>query len=198
MGTIRYRTATQADAPEIAELIAIASGGMVEFLFQDFAPNLDELLAILTIAVANHLSEMSYNNTDVAVFRGNVVGMANSYPADRHRLTETMKRFFSPERLSAIADFYSSRVEGSFYLSTIAVRENCRSQGIGTALIERVKAKAKRQNFSALSLIVWSDNVEAIRLYQQQQFQPVKRVQVGQHPLLPHANGCILMKCPLM
>jgi len=198
MKKIIYRAAAQTDAPAIAPLTVLASGGMIEFLFQDFAPTTRDLLDVLTIAIANHFGELSYRNTTVAIADGVMVGMANSYPAAKHRMTETMKNFFAPERLVVIQDFYQSRVEGSFYLSTIAVKPEFRCQGIGTQLLKMTQNRAKEEGFSHLSLIVWSDNLTAIHFYKKQAFEEVKRVKMGSHPLLPHRNGCLLMNCSLV
>ncbi len=194
---MRIRPATPSDAPEIVTLTSLASGGLIDFLFQDL--NIDATRdEVLKTGVLDEVGELSYRNTDVAVARDRVVGIATSYPAARHRMTADIQQLFTAERLRVLQDFYQSRVEGSWYLDTLAVKPEFQRQGIGTQLILATQEKAKLRGFKQLSLITFADNINAITLYQRLGFEPVKSIKLGAHPQLPHTQGCILMKCNLM
>ena len=192
---ISYRPARSTDAAAIAQLTMIAADGLVDFLLADLVPNTssEELLSSL---IAQEQGEASYRNTEVAVMVEQVIGIAQSYAATRHRITDEMRDFLPAERLEHLTDFFNSRVEDSWFLDTLAVAPAYQGQGIGRQLIERVKQQARDQGYPSVSLIAWADNQDAIRLYQRQEFQPVKSIQVTPHPLLPH-SGAILFNCRL-
>lgn len=191
------RSAHPADTPEIIALTVLASGGLIDFLCQDLKIDMtrDE---VLRAGILAEQGELSYHNTDVAVCEDQVVGIAASYPASQHRMTAEMQQLFSTERLIVLENFYNSRVEGSLYLNTLAVKPTFQRQGIGTQLIQATKEKARLRGFEQLSLMVLVHNIDAIRLYHQQGFESVKSIPLGSHPQLPHNPGCILMKCDLI
>ncbi|MGB3533672.1 MAG: GNAT family N-acetyltransferase [Microcoleaceae cyanobacterium] len=190
------RPATPSDVSEIVTLTCMASGGLIDFLFQDLKIDAtkDE---VLRTGVLDETGELSYRNTDVAVEQDQVVGIATSYPAARHRMTTEIQQLFTAERLKVLQDFYSNRVDRSWYLDTLGVKPEFQRQGIGTQLIQATKEKANLQGFEQLSLMTFADNISAINLYQRIGFEAVKSVQLGDHPQLSHQQGCILMKCDL-
>jgi ribosomal protein S18 acetylase RimI-like enzyme len=192
--TVIYRAATIEDAVEIAELTNIAADGLTEFLFADLVPDATTT-EILRLLVEHEEGVLSYRKTEVAECDGEVVGIACTYPAAEHRITPGLEQFYHRDRLEALHDFYTSRVEGSLYLNTLAVQVNFRDRGIGSSLIDRAKQKAQKQGFSSLSLIVWANNFKAIRLYQRHGFAAVKSIKISPHPLLKQQGGCILMDC---
>ena len=196
MNNITYRRAALTEAGEIAQLINMASGGMIDFLFHDLTPDLTTL-EVITMAVESEIGELSYHQIDVAVSKKMVVGIANSYSATKHQITDSMKTFFPPDRLAAVYEFYQTIIEDSYYLNALAVLPEYRRQGIGEILISKIKKKAINLGFSVLSLMVWTDNTEAIIFYKNQDFREVKLIPIVSHPLLPHPEGCILMCCPL-
>ncbi|MGB3510545.1 MAG: GNAT family N-acetyltransferase [Microcoleaceae cyanobacterium] len=196
MNNITYRRAYPTEAAEIAKLINMASGGMIDFLFHDLTTDLTTL-EIITMAVENQVGELSYRQIEVAIFEEMVVGIANSYSATKHQITDSMKTFFPPDRLAVVREFYETSIEDSYYLNALAVLPEYRRQSIGKALISRIKKKGINLGFSDLSVIVWTDNTEAIIFYKNQSFREVKSIPIIYHPLLPHSEGCILMCCPL-
>lgn len=191
------RPAQPTDVSEIVNLTRLAADGLIEFLFDDFTreATLEELLKAGVLA---EVGVLSYRNTDVAVCQDQVVGIATSYPASQHQMTAEMKQLFAAERLSILEEFYQSRVEGSWYLDTLGVHPEFQHQGIGTQLLQATKEKAKKQHYQQLSLIVFTDNITALSLYQKQGFQQVKLIQIGNHPQLPQQKSCILMQCYLV
>ena len=77
------------------------------------------------------------------------------------------------------------------------VYEKYRKKGIGKSLIEHTKRKALDEGYDELSLIVFSDNTNAIKFYNDNEFEYVKSIDLKPHKLIPHDGGCILMKCAL-
>lgn len=189
---VTYRQGRKEDSLKIAELDYIASAGAAEFLFHDLVPD-----STPTQVIANELENdfypHTYRNAIVAESNNQVVGMALSFPSEFHCITNQMKDFFPPERLEHFNEFFSTRVEGSYLLDTIAVEEEFRSQGIGQQLLEHTIQKAKNEGYLVLSLLVFADNIKGIKFYEQNGFRIVKNVELEYHELIPHEGGCLLM-----
>lgn len=193
---ILYRTGRDADCQTLAELIDIASDGVAKFLCHDLVPGLS-LVQLISQELAGDNYPHSYKSAIVAEIENEVIGMALSYPSHFHKITDEMRKFFPKERLEHLKHFYSSRVENSWYLDALAVKPKFRRQGVGSKLIELTKEKAKQNGYDVLSLIVFADNLPAIALYNLQGFEVVKKVELAGNDLIPHYDGCLLMKCDI-
>jgi predicted N-acetyltransferase YhbS len=143
---ITYRTATKADCLRMAELINMASGGVVEFLFHDLMPELTPQQIIAHNLESDHGSH-TYKNAIVAEAENQVVGMALSFPALFHQITAEMRQYFSEDRLDHLSDFYAARVDDSLFLDALCVDQKLRRNGIGGKLISLTKKKAKQNGF---------------------------------------------------
>lgn len=64
-------------------------------------------------------------------------------------------------------------LENGVHLANIAVREDCRGQGIGRALVEEVMDRARMEGAGSISLEVRESNVEARKLYETLGFRAV-------------------------
>jgi ribosomal protein S18 acetylase RimI-like enzyme len=193
---LNYRQGKQEDSQRIAELDYIASDGAVEYLFHDLVPGLSAIQLL-----SNGLEQDEYPHTFrsciVAESDQKIIGMALSYPAEFHCITDELVNFLPADRLERFREFYSSRVEGSYFLDAMSVEKKYRGTGIGKALLEKTKVKASSEGYAELSLIVFSDNTRAIALYERSGFKRVKNIELKPHKLIPHEGGCILMKCSL-
>ena len=193
---ISYRTARKADCTRMAELINIASGGVVEFLFHDLAPGLTPQQV-----VAHNLEidqgYYTFKNAIVAVTEDQVVGVALSFPALYHEITAEMRQYFPKDRLDHLTEFYAARVDDSFLLNALCVDQKWRRNGIGSKLISLTKKKATQSGFKVLSLMVFADNSEALRVYHRHGFKVFATVQLNSHEHIPHEGGCLLMKIDL-
>ncbi len=76
----KYRSGKKQDCVKLAELINIASDGVVEYLFHDLVPGMTP-----TQVVAHNLENdnypHSYRSAVVAEEESDVIGMALSYPS---------------------------------------------------------------------------------------------------------------------
>jgi ribosomal protein S18 acetylase RimI-like enzyme len=190
---IIYRTARKADCLPMAEMINIASGGVVEFLFHDLIPELTPVQIVAHNLESDHGSH-TYKNAIVAETENRVVGMALSFPSHFHEITAEMKHFFPKDRLDHLRNFYASRVDDSLFLDALCVDARLRRNGIGGRLISLTKEKAKQSGFEILSLIVFADNSEALRVYHRHGFEVIAPVKLNSHERIPHESGCLLMK----
>jgi len=193
---VTYRVAEPSDAPEIAPLIGMASGGLIDFLFRSINSEftVEESVALL---VRSETGLLSYRNIEVACWNDRVVGMAHAYAGIHHRMTEEVKRTLPQNRLKVLKGFYQNPVPNSWFLNALGVRSEYRQQGIGTSLLWRTKQKAWQSGFATLTLIAWSDNRTALRLYHKNGFREVAQIPIPQHPEFSHSGSCVLMSCQI-
>ena len=193
---INYRHAEKADSGKIAELINIASDGVVDYLFRELVPNMTPV-QMMAYNLEQDNYPHSYKSAIVAEDKTNVVGMALSFPSSYHKVTDEMRRFFPNERLEHLSDFYSSQVPKSWYLDSLGVDETYRRKGIGRKLIELTIEKAKENGYEIISLIAFADNSTALALYKDVGFRVVKKVDLEGNEFIKHQDGCLLLKCDI-
>jgi len=194
---IHFREGRFADCNRIAALDDMASDGAIDFLFHDLIPGLTPI-QIIARNFERDEYPFTYKSAIVAEYRNEVIGFALSYPAEFHTISEEMRRYFPPDRVAHFHDFFSTRVEGSYYLDGLGVDPDLQRLGIGSRLIRLTKEKAMEKGYPALSLIAFADNGEAIKLYERCGFQPVKAIELLPHERIPHQGGCLLMNCELV
>ncbi|MDJ0781334.1 MAG: GNAT family N-acetyltransferase [Desulfosarcinaceae bacterium] len=193
---IHYRKGRRSDCGILAELIGMAAGGTVDYLFHDLIEGMTPVQVVAHNLARNH-DPHGYENAIVAVKGDSVVGMALAFPAHRHGITEEMEAFFPAQRLDHMRAFFSARVEGSWFLDALGVAPAHQRQGIGRHLIERVRQQALERGYRALSLIVFADNEPALALYRTIGFRTVREVPLEGNDWIPHRGGCLLMVCDL-
>ena len=187
-----YRAAEKADCARIAELIHMASDGVVEFLFHDVVP--DKTAAqMVAYNLETSAGPHSYKSAVVAVDGGNVSGMALSYPSSYHKITDEMRGFFPAERLDHLNDFYSVEVPDSWFLDALGVDTGYRRKGVATRLVELTRKKAIKNNYDMLSLITFADNTPALALYERLGFKAAAKIQLDGNAYIPRSNGCLLL-----
>jgi ribosomal protein S18 acetylase RimI-like enzyme len=194
--TPKYRPAKEEDSVKLAELINIASDGVVEYLFHDLVPGMTPV-QVVAYNLENDNYPYSCKNVVVAEDGSAVVGMALSYPSSYHKITEEMRSFFPADRLVHISHLYSSRIENSWFLDVLCVIESHRRSGIGENLISLTKERAVENGYSVLSLIVFADNTSALSLYKRTGFEIVQKIEQRGNEFIKHEDGCLLMKCEI-
>lgn len=191
-----FRKGQKEDCQKIAELSCLASEGALEYLFRDLVPNMTATQVMLN-GLKQDVYPHTFRSAIVAEYENKVIGMAISYPAEFHRITNELREFLPESRLERFTDFYTSRVEGSYFLDAIGVYPEHRGCGIGKGLLEATKKKAVVEGYNELSLIVFADNEAAIRFYKNNDFHYVKSIKLSRHKLIPHDGGCVLLKCKI-
>ncbi|MBN1333256.1 MAG: GNAT family N-acetyltransferase [Synergistales bacterium] len=195
MGII-YRNAVKEDAPVMARLVEIASGGFIHFLFHDLIPG-SSPLKIVEHGLGSDEEPYTWRNAVVAESQGKVIGISLSYPSSYHRITPGMEAFIPAERLDHVRKYYDARVEDSWLIESLALFPEYHNRGVGSRLIDLTRKRARERGYPSLSLLVYTDNVAAQRLYFRHGFLVVRQVDLGSHEYIPHEEGCLLMKCPL-
>ena len=193
---ITYRTGRKEDCPKLAELVYIASDGVVEFLFHDLIAGVSPI-QMVTHNLEKDTGYYTYKNTFVAEDDSGVIGVSFYYPAQYHVISDEMRSFFPADRIEHLEHILSGRVDDSLYIDTLCVDENFRGNGIGQELISLTRQNAVDQGFDSLSLIALADNTDAHRLYFRCGFEIVSNVEMEPHELIPHEGGAYLMRCPV-
>jgi ribosomal protein S18 acetylase RimI-like enzyme len=193
---INYRPAEKDDSSRIAELINIASDGVVEHLLHDLVPEMTPV-QIMTYNLEQDNYPHTYRSALVAIDGSDVIGMVLSYPSSYHKITDEMRNFFPKDRLDHLSDFYSSCVLDSWFLDALGVDETYRRRGVGKRLVELTKERAKENGYGILSLIAFADNSAALALYKVLGFYVVQEVNLEGNAFIPHQEGCLLLKCDI-
>jgi len=191
---IKYRSGEKRDCAKIAELINIASGGIIQYLFQDLFPGMTPV-QVVAHNLENDNSPYSYRSAVVAEKENDVIGAALSFPSSYHKITDTMRNYFPADKIEHLRQFYASRIEKSWFLDALCVIESHRRQGIGEKLISLTKEKAVENGCRALSLITFADNDLAIPFYKRTGFEIVEKVELRGNEFIKHEGGCLLMNC---
>jgi ribosomal protein S18 acetylase RimI-like enzyme len=192
---VEYRPATPEDSATMAELIRIAAGGVVDFLFHDLIQGVTPV-QILANGLKRDNPTHSFRNAVMAVSDQEVIGVALSYPSEYHGVSEALKNFVPPDRLDHLAAFYEARVEKSLYLDSLAVFDRFRGQGVGGRLISLTKEKALAAGYDKVSLIALADNAPALSVYRQHGFEVVADIPIEPHEFIPHQGGSLLLAAP--
>jgi ribosomal protein S18 acetylase RimI-like enzyme len=193
---IQFTAAQKGNCYEIAELIDIASGGLLDFLYHGLIPGKTPVQMVSDF-LKEETGYYSCANTIVAKVDNDVVGISLSYPSRFHGINNAMKNILPKDRLDHLHDFFYSVVPDSLYIDSLAVHEKYRRQGICSRLISLAADRARREGLLALSLIVLADNDSAQELYKKHEFRSVKDIRLDHHELIPHHGGAYLMKSDL-
>lgn len=186
---LTYRMARKAEADVVARLFLIASDGVAEYVWTQFADDYPGLspIEIGERRFAREGVAFSYENAIVAECDGAVIGAAVSYAMEEDPDAEPM----SDPVLRPVAEL---EYYGSLYLAGLAMFEDWRGQGLGTELLHRAAARAREMGLPRLSLIVFERNEDAHRLYLREDFHETDRRPIVPHPLIHFADGdAILM-----
>ena len=189
---ILYRTGKIEDSFKIAEGIDLASGGIMNFLFEGLLENYT-VVEVMANSLRDETGYDSYKNAIVAEYQDEIIGIVYSYPAKFHEISEEDKNFFPSDRLELLGDFFNSRVENSLFLDSIYVDEKFRGRGIANRLIDLTKQKAQKNGHKQLSLMVMNTNFIARRAYERNSFKIVKHIDVQEHRLMANKGGIYLL-----
>lgn len=127
---IIFREGRKEDSNRIAELDSIASEGALDFLFHDLIPGMTPVQVVANGLENDHYPH-SYRSTIVAEHNNNIIGMSLSFPSKYHAITDELRSFLPADRIGHFKDFFSSRVENSYFLDALCVEGKYRNLGVG-------------------------------------------------------------------
>ena len=188
-----FRPATKADCRRIAELFVVASDGVSEVVWRDLAgehPGLTPV-EIGAIHYAREDTDFSYRSVVIAERDGEVIGILASYAVPLDANAEP-----APNPPVDVLDPYKLEAPGSWYVCAMAVEPPYRGTGIGTRFLGIAADQARSRGVDTLSLLVFQQNVDAMRLYTRHGYREVDRRPVVPHPLIHYTGDIVLMTRP--
>ncbi|EUB87439.1 GNAT family N-acetyltransferase [Pseudomonas sp. GM30] len=184
--TVEFRPARRTDARDIARLFQISSEGASDYIWSQLAEPGEPLLDVGERRYARDDVDFSWQNCLIAEAEGRVIGMMHSY-VTRENPDPT------PPTDPVLAPYADMEVADTLYISSLALHEGWRNQGLGVQFLEYAQARAKRLALNGLSLIDYAANTGARRFYERHGFAIVKTCQVTPHPMIRVTGDAYLM-----
>ncbi len=180
------------DCCDLAELINVSAEGAVDYLFSELRTVESSMQAMSRLLKREVY--YSYVNTLVAEMRGELVGMALSFPSDGLMISDQMKNLYSKGRLQYIRYFVENKITDCWHLDALCVREQYRGCGIGKKLLCAVEEKAKEFDFDCIGVFVFGANTAAKRFYQRYGFKAQNMINTQGHEFLGNKGNLCLMQ----
>lgn len=197
-GAATYRPATAADSRFIAEMIDLSSDGVAVIDWTEAAQAAGDRSA-LDIGAELYASEQgdySYRNCRIAQLSGRRAGMLLSFPmAARDPAAAASPPPF--DGTDVFAPYKYLEAPETWYICGVALRPAYRGHGIGTALMELARQQAREHGYERLSLVVFEQNVAALRLYRRLGYRVIDRAPIVPHPLIRARGDALLMVAPV-
>src|SRR3990170_1423562 len=152
-----YRDARKDDARALAQLIEIAGEGIPTYLWTQQAGAGRTALDVGTERAAREDSNFSYRNAVVAHVDGKVAGMLLAYLLAAPSAEDLAALPHVPPLLRPLVEL-EHRVPGSFYVNALAVFRPYRGHGIGGALLDIARQRARQVRCPRLSVQVFAEN----------------------------------------
>jgi len=186
---ILFRPALPADARDIARLFLISSEGAAAYIWSQLAEPGQDLVDVGTRRYARSGVDFSYENCLIAESEGAVVGMMHSYVMRHDPEAE-------PVTDPVLAPYADLEIPDTLYISSLALYEGWRNQGLGVQFLAHARERADRLGLIGLSLIDYAANTGALRFYTRHGFRIVGSCQITPHPMLAVTGEAYLMQYP--
>jgi len=192
--SVTFRFGQPDDIPAIRDFIMDAGAGLFEYLFDGILPGVSAR-HLIKLAVADPSANLAYQNALLAVDEdGNRAGMALCYPASAYGIPSVVENTVPNRRLDPLREMLTQRVEGTFYLNTLAVAPWARGRALGGTLTDLCLEWAAEEGYDGLSLHVWADNTAAVHLYTDRGFEVVQRFTPPQSRSFLYAGPILLLQ----
>jgi ribosomal protein S18 acetylase RimI-like enzyme len=184
------RRATREDSRRVAELMDIAGHGLPAYVWSLSAEDGQEPIDAGTERAAREDGNFSYRNAVVAEEDGEVIAMVLAYRlpeagegVDLDEVPEVLRPLVELERLAP----------GTFYVNGLAALPGYRGRGLGSQLLNVADDLAAEAGCDELSLEVFEQNENALRLYERHGYRTVARRTAVPHPSYPYDGDVLLM-----
>jgi len=190
--TFQVHFATADDAPELTKFIQMAGSGIFEQLLDGILFGI-KAADVLDLAVIDEQSTLYYENAIMVEENGQTLGCVLGYPAGEYGLPPVIRTMARKSRLAPLKKLFESRLDESFYINTLAVKEDERGRGIAGILLDVVAGIAVERKFTTLSLHAWSDYEPAMAVYRSFGFDVVDEINIPTSKYLHHKGPIVLM-----
>jgi ribosomal protein S18 acetylase RimI-like enzyme len=187
----QFRFGQETDAPQVADLVLEAGRGVLDVLFDGLVPGI-KATDFIRIATTADDSPLNVANCLIAENETGVVGIALSYPSAEYGLHPVLRNLLPARRIKTLMPLLESRVEDSWYLNSLIVNDEYRSQGLGQLLLGLSAELGSDAGLHRMSLHARADNHAALAFYQRCGFTVTEAVPIA-------SLGCdmLLLASPL-
>ena len=171
MCSLSHRSAVPSDVPHLVEFVLMAGEGLPEIAWSEMAASGQSLREVGALRAARDEGGFSWRNA--TVFERGGVPLAG------------MVGFALPEKPVEIGSDYPSAFAplqelenlacGSWYVNILGTYPENRGQGIGTAMLACAEEIARETGCNGTSIIVFSANPGAERLYRRTGYREIAR-----------------------
>ncbi|KQT08960.1 GNAT family N-acetyltransferase [Ramlibacter sp. Leaf400] len=179
------RPARKSECRRIAQFYRISSDGVADYIWTRMARPGEDILDVGRRRYEREGTPFSYENCKLVEHDGDAVGMLVAFPMEVDGE--------SVETDPVLVPYSVLEEDRSYYICGIAVEETHRRKGIATMLLQEAERDCRRLGLSKLSLVVFEQNVPAVRLYEQHGYRETRRHPVVPHPLIHHTGDALLL-----
>jgi ribosomal protein S18 acetylase RimI-like enzyme len=183
------RRATRRDALALAELTDYAGHGIPGYLWSRSAEEGQPPIEVGIERVLREEANFSYRNAVVAEVDGRVAAALLAYRLPEHSDVNLDEL---PDLLRPLEEL-EQKVPGTFYINILAAYPEYRGRGLGTTLLEAARALASEAGCNELSLEVFEQNEDAVRLYERHGYREIARLPAVPHQIYPFDGDVVLM-----
>ena len=183
------RPCTKADCYQVAELALMAGEGIPAFFWEQSRKDNEDIFEVGARKLQSDNDNFSYRNVSVAIVDNKIAGMLLAYrlPSPHHE--EPLDDY--PEFIRPLIELEQC-VPDTFYINMLASFPEYRGQGVGSKLMGYATDLARQSDCNTLSLEVFEDNENAVRLYRLLGYSVLDQRDVVPHPCHTH-HGKILL-----
>lgn len=197
---LAFRKAKKTDCHKIAELSLIAGEGFPAYFWSQSAKDGQDILDVGAKNAASETENFSYRNIIVVenIASENIIGK-NKGDIVAMLLAYRLPDADDAEDLDSVPELVRPLVEleqcvpGSFYINMIATLPESRNMGIGSALMNIANNLALEEGCDLLSIEVFEQNEEALRLYLKHGYEITESRPVIPHQCHPYDSNVLLL-----
>jgi ribosomal protein S18 acetylase RimI-like enzyme len=188
-----YRPANVDDGRFIAEMIEVSSDGVALIEWAEEAQKVDGRTALDVGAeiYASEDGDYSYRNCWIAEVSRRQAGMLLAFPMRASEPADIVPPPF--DGTDVFAPYKYLEAPDTWYICGVAVLHEYRGHGIGTGLMKIAREQALAHGYSQLSLVVFEENIAAVRLYKRLGYKIIDAAPVVAHPLIRYTGNALLM-----
>jgi len=192
---VRVRSATECDIADLAYVLMVASGGVMEAIYHEAMPG-QGAKQVIERLFSRVGASTALANCWIAEYEGQAVGGLNAFSlalfdaeppnpwlrVDRHSLLTPFRALFN-----------DVGCDEAYYVRAVAVYSKFRGLGVGDALMAQAHNDTRINRFSRTCLAVFADNTLAVEFYRRLGYTEVARHPAPTHRLMRYQGDTLLL-----
>lgn len=184
MTELTFRPAVPDDAPNLVDFVIMAGEGLPDLVWADMAEPGENLRDVGLRRAMRDEGSFSWRNATISEKDGKAAGgmVGWALPDEPVEIDPNISAGFRPlQELENLAC-------ATWYINILGVYDELRGQGIGGAMLARAEGNVRQLGLRGTSIIAFSANPGALRLYRRSGYDEVDR-RVMSLPRWQH-DGC--------